>query len=78
VDDYLQEEAREDHPPSETAYRQNGKQVTSLGVFEHWDSDDSGSTRGTRIPGMAEGSVVVSPILARYASACLHAFSIFA
>jgi hypothetical protein len=39
ADDYLQEEALADHPPSGTAYRQNGKLVTSLGVFEHWDSD---------------------------------------
>jgi hypothetical protein len=39
ADDYLQEEALADHPPSGTAYRQNGKQVTSLGVTEHWDND---------------------------------------
>lgn len=39
ADDYLQEEALADHPPSGTAYRQNGKPLTSLGVFEHWDSD---------------------------------------
>jgi uncharacterized protein (DUF362 family) len=39
ADDYLQEEALADHPPSGTAYLQNGKPVTSLGVFEHWDSD---------------------------------------
>ena len=41
ADDYLQEEATPDHPPSGTAYRQNGKPVASLGVFEHWDSDAS-------------------------------------
>lgn len=41
AEDYLQELALADHPPSGTAYRQNGKPVTSLGVFEHWDSDDS-------------------------------------
>lgn len=40
ADDYLMEEALADHPPSGTSYRQNGKPVTSLGVFEHWDSDD--------------------------------------
>jgi uncharacterized protein (DUF362 family) len=39
ADDYLQEEALADHPPSGTAYRQNGKPVTSLGVTEHWDND---------------------------------------
>jgi len=39
ADDYLQEEAIPDHPPSGTTYRQNGQPVTSLGVFEHWDSD---------------------------------------
>ena len=41
ADDYLQEEALADHPPSGTAYRQNGSPVASLGVFEHWDSDIS-------------------------------------
>jgi uncharacterized protein (DUF362 family) len=39
ADDYLQEEALAPHPPSGTAYMQNGKQVASLGVFEHWDND---------------------------------------
>jgi len=39
ADDYLQEEALAPHPPSGTAYRQNGKPVASLGVFEHWDND---------------------------------------
>ena len=39
ADDYLQEEATPDHPPSGTPYRQNGRPVSSLGVFEHWDSD---------------------------------------
>jgi uncharacterized protein (DUF362 family) len=41
AEDYLMEEALADHPPSGTQYRQNGKPVTSLGVFEHWDSDES-------------------------------------
>jgi len=27
------------NPPSKTAYVQGGKKVSSLGVFEHWDSD---------------------------------------
>ncbi len=39
ADDYLQEEAIPEHPPSGTVYRQNGQPVGSLGVFEHWDSD---------------------------------------
>jgi hypothetical protein len=41
ADDYLQEEATPEHAPSGTAYRQGGKPVTSLGTFEHWDSDQS-------------------------------------
>jgi hypothetical protein len=41
ADDYLQEEALADHPPSGTAYRQNGKPVASLGVTEHWNDDAS-------------------------------------
>jgi hypothetical protein len=39
ADDYLQEMASPDRPLSGTAYRQGGKPVSSLGVFEHWDSD---------------------------------------
>jgi hypothetical protein len=39
ADDYLMEEALADHPPSGTQYRQNGKPVTSLGVFEHWNNE---------------------------------------
>jgi uncharacterized protein (DUF362 family) len=41
AEDYLLEEALAENPPSGTAYRQNGKPVASLGVFEHWDSDVS-------------------------------------
>lgn len=41
ADDYLQEEALADHPPSGAAYRQGGKQVASLGVTEHWNDDVS-------------------------------------
>ena len=41
ADDYLMEEALAEHPPSGTHYRQDGKPVTSLGVFEHWDSEES-------------------------------------
>lgn len=39
ADGYLHEMAQADHPPSGTAYRQDGKPVGSLGVHEHWDSD---------------------------------------
>ena len=39
ADDYLQEMASPENPPSGTAYKQAGKPVASLGVFEHWDSD---------------------------------------
>ena len=39
ADDYLQELALAENPPSGTHYVQGGKPVTSLGVFEHWDSD---------------------------------------
>lgn len=39
ADDYLFEMAQADHPPSGTAYKQGGKVVGSLGVYEHWDTD---------------------------------------
>lgn len=39
ADDYLMEEALAENPPSGTHYRQNGKPVTSLGVFEHWNNE---------------------------------------
>lgn len=44
AEDYLIEEATAEHPPSGTVYLsigKNGKRVTSLGVFEHWDDDCS-------------------------------------
>jgi len=41
ADDYLMEEALAENPPSGTHYRQGGKPVESLGVFEHWDSEES-------------------------------------
>jgi uncharacterized protein (DUF362 family) len=41
ADDYLMEEAIPEHPPSGTKYMQGGIPVTSLGVFEHWDSEES-------------------------------------
>jgi hypothetical protein len=41
ADDYLMEEALAEHPPSGTRYVQDGKPVESLGVFEHWDSEET-------------------------------------
>ena len=38
ADDYLREMADPRHAPSGTRYMQGGKEVESLGVFEHWDS----------------------------------------
>jgi hypothetical protein len=39
AEDYLMEEALAENPPSGTPYRQNGKPVASLGVFEHWNNE---------------------------------------
>ena len=39
ADEYLKEMALANNPPSGTKYTQNGKLLTSLGVFEHWDND---------------------------------------
>ena len=41
ADDYLIEMAQADHPPSGMVYKQGGKVVSSLGVHEHWDSDET-------------------------------------
>ena len=41
ADDYLHELALAENPPSGTKYMQAGKQVASLGVHEHWDSDET-------------------------------------
>jgi hypothetical protein len=41
ADDYLHEMAAPENPPSGSKYMQGGKPITSLGVFEHWDSDAS-------------------------------------
>jgi len=41
ADDYLLEMARTDNPPSGTYYMQSGEQISSLGVHEHWDNDNS-------------------------------------
>jgi uncharacterized protein (DUF362 family) len=50
ADDYLHEMALPDHPPSGTKYTQAGKPITSLGVFEHWDSDASRKYSRNRDP----------------------------
>jgi uncharacterized protein (DUF362 family) len=55
ADDYLQEEALADHPPSGTAYRQNGKPVSSLGVTEHWDDDINRQYSRNRDPKAGQG-----------------------
>lgn len=41
ADDYLHELAMAENPPSGISYMQAGKKVTSLGVHEHWDSDET-------------------------------------
>ncbi len=59
ADDYLQEEALADHPPSGTAYIQNGKPVTSLGVTEHWDNDQSRQYSRNKDPKNGKGIELV-------------------
>jgi len=59
ADDYLQEEALADHPPSGTAYRQNGKPVASLGVTEHWDGDLSRQYSRNKDPKTGQGIELV-------------------
>ena len=39
ADEYLKEMSQANNPPSGTKYMQNGKQLNSLGVMEHWDND---------------------------------------
>lgn len=64
ADDYLQEEALADHPPSGTAYRQNGKPVTSLGVTEHWDNDLSRQYSRNKDPKSGRGiELIYLPLL---------------
>lgn len=41
ADDYLHEMALPENPPSGTTYIQGSRPVTSLGVFEHWDGDET-------------------------------------
>ncbi len=59
ADDYLQEEALAGHPPSGTAYRQDGKSVTSLGVTEHWDNDLSRQYTRNKDPKNGQGIELV-------------------
>ena len=59
ADDYLQEEALADHPPSGTAYRQNGMPVASLGVTEHWDNDLSRQYSRNKDPKNGKGIELV-------------------
>jgi len=55
ADDYLMEMAQAENPPSGTAYVQGGKPVASLGVFEHWDSDDSRQYSRNKDPRKGKG-----------------------
>ncbi|MDP4291701.1 MAG: DUF362 domain-containing protein [Bacteroidota bacterium] len=41
ADDFLREMANPENGPSGVKYMQNGKPVKSLGVFEHWDNDNT-------------------------------------
>jgi len=41
ANDYLQEMASPGYSPSGTTYVLDGKPVTSLGVFKHWDGDET-------------------------------------
>ncbi len=59
AEDYLIEEATAEHPPSRTVYRQNGKRVTSLGVFEHWDDDCSRQYSRNKDPKAGKGIELV-------------------
>lgn len=59
AEDYLIEEATAEHPPSGTVYRQTGKRVTSLGVFEHWDDDCSRQYSRNKDPKAGKGIELV-------------------
>lgn len=59
ADDYLQEEALANHPPSGTKYMQNGHPVPSLGVTEHWDSDSSRQYSRNKDPKSGRGIELV-------------------
>ena len=59
ADDYLMEEALAEHPPSGTSYRQRAKPVSSLGVFEHWDSEESRQYSRNKDPKQGKGIELV-------------------
>jgi hypothetical protein len=59
ADDYLHEMANAENPPSGTKYMQEGKQVTSLGVHEHWDSDETRRYSRNLDPGNGKGIELV-------------------
>jgi hypothetical protein len=59
ADDYLQELASPEHPPSGTPYKLDGKPVTSLGVFEHWDNDSSRQYSRNKDPKNGKGIELV-------------------
>jgi len=59
ADDYLMEEALANHPPSGTTYCQENKPVASLGVFEHWDSDESRQYSRNKDPKHGKGIELV-------------------
>jgi hypothetical protein len=53
--DSPQAKALAENPPSGTAYLQDGKSVTSLRVFEHWDSDESRQYSRNKNPKRGKG-----------------------
>jgi uncharacterized protein (DUF362 family) len=55
ADDYLMEEALSENPPSGTKYLQDGKPVESLGVFEHWDGEESRQYSRNKDPKRSKG-----------------------
>ena len=69
ADDYLQEMALAPNPPSKTAYVQGGKKVSSLGVFEHWDSDGTREYSRNKDPRNGKGIELLYFPMAGQASA---------
>jgi uncharacterized protein (DUF362 family) len=55
ADDYLLEMAQANNPPSGTKYMQNGRQVKSLGVHEHWDTDSTRKYSRNLAPSKGKG-----------------------
>jgi uncharacterized protein (DUF362 family) len=63
ADDYLMEEALSENPPSGTHYHQDDKPVESLGVFEHWDSEETRQYSRNKDPQHGKGiELIYSPI----------------